>query len=89
MSTKTQNILVTAGADGNVKYWHTTSGKLIHTHKEEGNSIYCIDYNFDGTRLVTGGQDTKIRVYDDAAKDIIHTFQDGSDAHLSHYNRIF
>ncbi|CAI2373157.1 unnamed protein product [Moneuplotes crassus] len=86
---KTQNMLVTGGADGYVKYWHTTSGKLIHSFKEEGNGIYCIDYNYDGTRLVTGGVDKKIRLYDDAAKDIIHTFQDNSEDYLAHYNRIF
>lgn len=86
---KTQNILVNSWADGTIKYWHTTSGKLIHTHKEEGNSIYCIDYNYDGTRLVTGGHDTHIRLYDDAAKDIIHVFKDSSDDCLSHFSRIF
>lgn len=86
---KTQNILVNSCADGTIKYWHTTSGKLIHTHKEEGNSIYCIDYNFDGTKLVTGGLDTHIRLYDDAAKDIIHVFKDSSDEFLSHFSRIF
>jgi COMPASS component SWD3 len=86
---KTQNILVSTCADGTIKYWHTTSGKLIHTHKEEGNSIYCLDYNYDGTRLVTGGLDTHLRLYDDAAKDIIHTFKDGSNELISHFNRVF
>lgn len=62
---------------------------MIHSHKEEGNSIFCIDYNYDGSKLVTGGKDTKIRLYDDGAKDIIQTFQDRSENHLSHFNRIF
>mmetsp|Transcript_26776 Transcript_26776/g.23637 ORF Transcript_26776/g.23637 Transcript_26776/m.23637 type:complete len:193 (+) Transcript_26776:525-1103(+) len=30
-----------------------------------------------------------IRIYDDAAKDIVHTFQDNNDDYLSHFNRIF
>ena len=62
---------------------------MIHSYKEEGNSIYCIDYNYDGTKLVTGGLDTKIRLYDDGAKDIIQTFKDNGENHLSHFNRIF
>jgi WD40 repeat protein len=86
---KTQNILVDGCADGTIKYWHTTSGKLIHTYTEEGNGVYCIDYNYDGTKLVSGGSDTFVRVYDDATKELIHTFNTGGAEYVSHYNRIF
>lgn len=86
---KTQNILVNGWSDGSIKYWHTTSGKLIHSKIEEGNGIYSIDYNSDGTRLVTGGSDTFIRYYDDEAKDIVQVFKDSSEEYLSHFNRIF
>lgn len=86
---KTQSILVNACADGTIKFWHTTSGKLIHTYYEEKNGVYCIDYNNDGTRLVSGGTDTKVRVYDDATKDVIHVFDKENKDWLPHFNRVF
>lgn len=86
---KTQNILVNSCADGTVKYWHTTSGKLIHTINEEANGVYCLDYNADGNRLITGGGDTHVRLYDDEAKEIISIFKESSQDIVSHYNRVF
>ena len=84
-----QSVLVNASPDGTIKYWHATSGKLLYTAVEKGNGIYCLDYNQDGNRLVSGGSDTYIRLYDDETKDVITTFKDSSEKLVSHFNRVF
>lgn len=34
---KTQNVLVSAQADGYLKHWHATSGRCLHARKCEDN----------------------------------------------------
>lgn len=86
---KKQSILANASADGTVKYWHTTSGKLLHTIEEKGNGIYTLDFNSGGNRVVTAGSDTHVRLYDDETQEIISVFKEGDEKMVSHFNRVF
>lgn len=67
---KTQNILVAAYCDGNIKHWHTTSGKVLYQRKCE-SQIYSIDYNCNGEILAAVGKDRNIYLYDDQTKSLI------------------
>lgn len=43
---KTRNIIAATYADGTLKHWHATSGKLLHQHRDnEENHLYCLDFN--------------------------------------------
>lgn len=39
--------------------------KILHKFKEEGNQVYAIDYNRDGSKFATGGKDCQVIVYRD------------------------
>jgi COMPASS component SWD3 len=91
---KTKNVLIAANATGAVQHWHMTSGKCLHSMEEEdGNQVYAMDYNLDGSQFVTAGKDTAIRVYDEATKSIVAKMKGGlgfsQTASPGHSNRIF
>jgi COMPASS component SWD3 len=93
-STKTKNVLIAANAAGAVQHWHMTSGKCLHSMSEDhDNQVYALDYDKEGTRFVTAGKDTAVRVYDEATKSLLTTMQGGmgygTNVTPGHSNRIF
>ena len=71
-----------------------TSGKCLHTFTDKDNEVNALDYNKDGTQFATGGNDTKIRIYDEATKTMITAMEGGirgevSKAEAGHSNRVF
>eukprot|EP00341_Mesodinium_pulex_P005051 CAMPEP_0116897852 /NCGR_PEP_ID=MMETSP0467-20121206/6716_1 /TAXON_ID=283647 /ORGANISM="Mesodinium pulex, Strain SPMC105" /LENGTH=243 /DNA_ID=CAMNT_0004569677 /DNA_START=262 /DNA_END=994 /DNA_ORIENTATION=+ len=70
-----------------------TSGKCLHSFEDDHNQVYALDYNDEGTKFVTAGKDTAIRVYDEATKTNISTMQGGVGYSVKttpgHSNRIF
>ncbi len=55
--------------------------------------MYALDYNVEGTKFVTAGKDTAVRVYDEATKTLILTMKGGLGYSVKstpgHSNRIF
>lgn len=93
-STKTKNVLISANAAGAVQHWHMTSGKCLHSMEEEdGNQVYALDYDKEGSKFVTAGKDTALRVYDEATKTLLTTMKGGmgysTQCTPGHSNRIF
>mmetsp|Transcript_9954 Transcript_9954/g.15014 ORF Transcript_9954/g.15014 Transcript_9954/m.15014 type:complete len:351 (+) Transcript_9954:63-1115(+) len=92
-STRTKNVFLAANAAGAVQHWHMTSGKCLHSFEDEQNQVYALDYNDEGTKFVTAGKDTAVRVYDEATKTNIVTMQGGVGYSVKtspgHSNRIF
>lgn len=43
--------------------------------EENKNQVYALDYDAEGSRFVTAGKDTAVRVYDEATKSLIVTMQ--------------
>ena len=74
-----------------VQHWHVTSGKKLHTIREEGNQVFAIDYRSDGTRFATAGRDFKVRLYDEATKKCVTTLSgaDRDGGSHGHANRVF
>lgn len=58
-----KDFLLLTKIDGTIEFWDTKAQSLSFCRKEE-NFIYSSDYNFDGMRFITAGQDAIIRVYD-------------------------
>ena len=52
-----------------------TSGKCLHSLEDEGNQVYAMDYNAEGSKFVTAGKDTAVRVYDEATKSLLLTMK--------------
>ncbi|KAG9392256.1 WD repeat-containing protein [Carpediemonas membranifera] len=87
---KTRNILLSGNAEGYVQHWHVTSGKCLHTIKEEGNEIYAVEYNPEGSKFATAGKDQTVRIYDEATKTRIQELSDGyANVTSGHFNRVF
>lgn len=92
-TTRTKNVFIAANATGAVQHWHMTSGKCLHSSQDEGNQVYAVDYNQEGTKFVTAGKDTAVRVYDEATKTLVLTMKGGLGYSVKttpgHSNRIF
>ncbi len=86
---KTQNVLVTAQADGTIKHWHATSGKCLHKSCEDPeNHLYAIDFTQDGTLLAAAGRDRHVRIYDETTKSLAFQMKEKGKL-IGHGNRIF
>jgi COMPASS component SWD3 len=92
-TTRTKNVLISANATGTVQHWHMTSSKCLHTIEEEENQVYALDYSSEGTKFVTAGKDTAIRLYDEATKTLLSTMKGGMGYSVKstpgHSNRVF
>lgn len=92
-SIRTKNVFISSNAAGAVQHWHMTSGKCLHSIIDEENQVYALDYNEEGSKFVTAGKDTALRVYDEATKSVIVTMKGGmgfsSATTPGHSNRVF
>merc|ERR1712196_247517 len=94
-TTKTRHVILSTNASGVVQHWHVTSGKCLHTIREEQengdtNQVFCLDYHPDASKFATAGQDYKVRLYDEATKTQISTLCGGyGKAMPGHSNRVF
>jgi len=87
---KVKNVLLAVNADGSVSHWHITSGKCLHTIRDETNQLYCVDYRQDGTIFATAGKDFTVRVYDEATKTLMSEMRSGfGKVTPGHSNRVF
>jgi COMPASS component SWD3 len=82
-------VLLAVNANGSLQHWHTTSGKLLHTIYDEFNPLLTVDYKPDGTQFSTGGNDKKIRVYDEQTRKLISELEGGGSGLPGHGSRIF
>ena len=57
--------MIATNADGSLLHFHTTSGRLLHKIYDPMNQLLTADYKPDGKSFLTGGEDGKIRVYDE------------------------
>ena len=56
--------VVTAGADGIVRFWDARSGQLLRTIGAHSGSVNAIAFHPDGKRLITVGADSYVRIWD-------------------------
>ena len=77
-------------ADGKIRHWHYTSGKLLSTIEEPDNDINYLGYRNDGLYFLTAGSDATVRIYDTVTSKSTHALKYGTELKSSgHSNRIF
>eukprot|EP00842_Homolaphlyctis_polyrhiza_P005048 jgi/Hompol1/5544/HPOL_004524-RA len=87
---KNRNILAASYADGFVRHWHYTSGKLLSTISEGDNQINMASYNSDGSVFATVGSDMHVRTYDGPTQaPIFKVYAGRGEVTAGHSNRIF
>jgi len=59
-----ENILATAGTDYDIKVWDISTGDCKNTTTGHGGIIQSLEWNYDGSNLVTYCKDKKLRVLD-------------------------
>ena len=76
-------------AEGSLLHFHTTSGRLLHKIYDPENQLLTADYKSDGLKFLTGGEDGKVRVYDESTRQLSHTLEGGAGGLPGHMNRVF
>ena len=84
-----------AGADGVIELYDLKTKQVRSTTKEvdsmsgKQNQTLAMDYNVDGTRWATGGQDRVVRVYDESnPKECVVECRGSTAGERGHQNRI-
>lgn len=86
---KKRTTLLIGAADGYVSHWHVSSGKILNSIKEIGNSINSVDFSADYKKFVTAGNDITVRLYDENMKSLITTMKPANFTQPGHAGRIF
>lgn len=58
------SILASASFDRCVKLWNIETGECISTYNDNGDNIYSIEWNKDGSQLAVTGKDKQLRIFD-------------------------
>jgi len=66
-----ENILLSAGFDYLINIWDIAQAAAVKQIACHTDTIYCIDWNFDGSLLVTTSKDKKLRIIDPRAETVI------------------
>jgi WD40 repeat protein len=83
-------VVVSTQSNGTIQHWQVSTGKCIHTIKEDnGNDLYALEFNFDGRLFAVAGQDTRVYLYDEEVKEQIHVMTNGRGNNSGHANRVF
>jgi len=61
---------------------------MIAHQMREKSPIMCLDFNTEGDKFATAGNDVEVRIYDDEKKALIQTMK-STPKHPGHNNRIF
>jgi COMPASS component SWD3 len=83
-----KNVLLSIDTEGNIIYWHTTTGKILHRIEEKEGSPLCLDYNNEGNLFAVGFDDKTIRIYDENMKIVVNKIFQGSGFQKGHTSRI-
>ena len=62
--------LVSGGHDHTIRFWNTTNGKLLKTHKPRGWDVNTIRFAPDGQSVATGLTDSRVFLWEWTLQDI-------------------
>ncbi|KAK8196010.1 hypothetical protein M8818_007161 [Zalaria obscura] len=81
------HLLLSASADSKVKIWDVYHQReLLRTYSGHTKSVADIDFNFDGTRFMTGSYDRQMKLWDTETGACISRFSTGATPHVIRFN---
>ena len=84
--------MATLSSDGQIVHYHLAKNKILsenNTHRDNNVSLTCGDYTRDGRRLIVGGSDRLLYVYDERERALEATLHGKNLKIAGHQNRIF
>jgi COMPASS component SWD3 len=90
-----KGMLTVGCCHGVIQHWDCAKHKLLHSAQETSgdgvNQIYALEFSHDGSIIVTGGHDYKVRLYDEETKRLFQVFESGlqNDGRPGHSNRVY
>ena len=91
-SLRSSTLICALASDGVIYHYNVGTGKLLAEndhHKTIKNNLYCGDYTCDGWKLVVGGSDRNLYVYDEHTRQLIKTMNSRDEKITGHTNRIY
>lgn len=84
-------LLVSAGVDGIIYYWHPLANKLVASIKPEKkySDLLCLDYSKDATRIAAAGRRRAIKLIDDEKRAVFTKLRPKGHQAPGHTNQIF
>jgi len=68
------DLLFSAGKDHKACVWYSHNGERLGTYNGHSGAIWCLDVNFNTTRLLTGSSDTTAKLWDCATGRELYSF---------------
>lgn len=84
----TKNVLIATNAHGDMKHFHTTSGKMLNKITEGYDTLLTCDYRPDGLAFLTAGYDGIVRTYDEQTRQKVSELSGGGTGNSGHTNRV-
>ena len=81
--------MIATNAEGSLLHFHTTSSKQLHKIYDPMNQLLTADFKMDGKSFLTGGEDGKIRIYNEQTRQLTETLEGGAGGQPGHTNRVF
>jgi WD40 repeat protein len=72
------SLALTAGADGAIQIWNTSTGKVTRTIEASSLSIYLAAFSKDGSKIVSSGVDDTTRVWNAKTGALIQDIESGA-----------
>eukprot|EP00736_Rhodelphis_marinus_P008456 Rmarinus@m.6153 len=69
------DLVFTAAKDKSPCVWWVDSGERIGTYDGHNGAVWCLDVNWDTTRLVTGSADNTVRIWDCQSGKSLYTLE--------------
>lgn len=86
----TKNVLIAVNSHGDLKHYHTTSGKVLNQTDplNVGEYFLTCDYRPDGKAFLAAGNHGLVHVFDEQTRELTVTLQGGGTGHPGHSNRV-
>jgi translation initiation factor 3 subunit I len=69
------DLLFTCAKDHTPSVWYADNGERIGTYEGHNGTVWCIDVNFDSTRLLTGGADNMCKLWNVETGQCLNTWK--------------
>lgn len=80
------DLLFSAAKDVNPTVWYSINGERLGTFEGHGGAVWCIDVNWDTTKVLTGAADSTCRLWDTQTGKELATFETGSAVRTCGFN---